>query len=67
MLKFKLSVEDFDALNDLEKSFYAMSGDGYQLQVDGATDKSKVDEFRASNVELLKNQEAYKGVDLVKR
>jgi len=66
MLKFKLNTADFDALNELEKSFYAMAGDGYQLQVDGATDKSKVDEFRASNVELLKREEAYKGVDLVK-
>ena len=66
MLKFKLNKESFDALNEVEQSFYAMAGDGYQLQVDGATDKSKLDEFRASNVELLKNQEAYKGVDLEK-
>jgi uncharacterized Zn-binding protein involved in type VI secretion len=36
------------------------------LQVEGATDKSKLDEFRATNVDLLKQQEAYKGVDLEK-
>ena len=66
MLKFKLDKETFDALNDVEKSFYAMAGDGYQLQVDGVADKSKLDEFRATNVDLLKQQEAFKGVDLEK-
>lgn len=66
MLKFKLNSEDFDKLNDVEKSFYAQAGEGYQLQVDGATDKSKLDEFRATNVDLLKQQEQFKGVDLEK-
>ena len=66
MLKFKLDKEAFDKLNEVEQTFYAMAGDGYQLQVDGATDKSKLDEFRASNVDLLKQQEAFKGVDLDK-
>lgn len=66
MLKFKLDKEAFDKLNEVEQSFYAMAGDGYQLQVDGATDKSKLDEFRATNVDLLKQQEALKGVDIEK-
>jgi len=66
MLKFKIGSEDFDKLNDVEKTFYAQAGEGYQLQVDGATDKSKLDEFRATNVDLLKQQEAFKGVDLEK-
>ena len=66
MLKFKLDSESFDKLNDVEKTFYAQAGDGYQLQVEGATDKAKLDEFRASNVDLLKQQEAFKGVDIEK-
>ena len=66
MLHFKLNSEDFEKLGEVEKTFYAQSGEGYQLQVDGATDKSKLDEFRATNVDLLKQQEAYKGVDLEK-
>ena len=66
MLKFKIDSENFALLNDVEKTFYAQSGDGYQLQVEGATDKTKLDEFRAKNVDLLKNQEAFKGVDLEK-
>ena len=36
------------------------------MQVEGATSKDKVDEFRASNVELLKNLDAFKGVDMEK-
>lgn len=66
MLKFKLDEETFSTLNEVEQTFYAKAGDGYQLQVDGATDKSKLDEFRATNVDLLKQQEQYKGVDLEK-
>jgi len=66
MLKFKLDQESFAKLNEVEQTFYAQAGDGYQLQVEGATDKSKLDEFRATNVDLLKQQEQYKGVDLDK-
>ena len=66
MLKYTIDSENFTALNEVEQSFYAQSGDGYQLQVEGATAKSKLDEFRASNVDLLKQQEALKGVDITK-
>jgi len=66
MLKFKLDSESFKALNEVEQSFYAKSGEGYQLQVEGAADKSKLDEFRSSNVEHMKKAELYKGVDLEK-
>ena len=66
MLKFKLNSESFTALNEFEQTFYAKSGEGYQLQVEGAADKSKLDEFRSSNVEHMKKAELYKGVDLEK-
>ena len=66
MLKFKIDSESFEKLNDVEKTFYAQAGEGYQLQVEGATDKSKLDEFRQTNVDLLKQQEQFKGVDLEK-
>ena len=66
MLKYTIDSENFTALNEVEQSFYAQAGDGYQLQVEGATAKSKLDEFRASNVDLLKQQEALKGVDITK-
>ena len=66
MLDFKIDSESFEKLNDVEKTFYAQAGDGYQLQVNGAVDKTKIDEFRATNVDLLKQQEAFKGVDLEK-
>lgn len=66
MLKFKIDSEAFEALNEVEKTFYSQSDDGFQLQVEGATDKSKLDEFRASNVELMKKQKELEGVDLTK-
>ncbi len=66
MLKYKIDPEAFSALNDVEKTFYAQAGEGYQLQVEGATDKSKVDEFRQSNIKLMEEAKAFKDVDLDK-
>ena len=66
MLKYKLDSESFNALNEVEQSFYSQAGEGYQLQVEGATDKSKLDEFRAKNVDLLKQQDSLKGIDVEK-
>jgi hypothetical protein len=66
MLKYKLDTESFNALNEMEQGFYSQAGEGYQLQVEGATDKSKLDEFRAKNVDLLKQQDSLKGIDVEK-
>ena len=66
MLKFILNAEEHGKLSEAEKGFYKASGDNFQLEVDGAVDKTKLDEFRTTNVELLKSAEKYKGVDLEK-
>ena len=66
MLKYKLNSTEFDKLSEAEKTFYAQAGEGYQLQVEGATDKSKVDEFRQSNIKLMEEAKAFKDVDLDK-
>ena len=66
MLKFTIDKESFEALNEVEKTFYKENGDNYSLQVDGAVDKSKLDEFRSTNVSLMKEAEKFKDVDLVK-
>ena len=66
MLKFKIDSEAFEKLNDVEKTFYAQSGEGYQLQVEGAADKAKIDEFRIKNIELMNNAEKFKDVDMEK-
>ncbi len=66
MLKYKLGAEEFDKLSEAEKTFYAQAGDGYQLQVEGATDKAKVDDFRTKNIELMNNAKQFEGVDMDK-
>lgn len=63
-LKYKLDQTGFDALSEAEKTFYTQNGDIYQLEVEGATDKGKLDEFRSNNVDLLKKLDQYKGVDM---
>lgn len=66
MLKFKLDQTAFDTLNDVEKTFYKQEGDVFQLEVDGAADKNKLDEFRTNNVDLMKRLDQFKGVDMDK-
>lgn len=46
------------------RALYVKMADGrYQLEVDGAVDKSKVDEFRNKNIELLKEAEKFKDLN----
>jgi hypothetical protein len=66
MFKFRLNKEEHDALDDATKAFYSADGDNFVLQVEGAVSKDKLDEFRQSNVELLKKAKATEGVDLEK-
>lgn len=40
MFKFKLTKEEFDALDDTQKAMYAESGEGYQLAIEGLPDIS---------------------------
>ena len=64
MLKYRLDKASFEKLSEAEQTFYKKDGDNYQLEVDGAVDKTKLDEFRATNVQLMKDKEAYKDIDL---
>jgi len=61
----KFSVEKLDGLDDSIKAMYkpAQSGQGFVLDVEGVVEKTKLDEFRENNVKLLKQLEAFKGVD----
>ncbi|PIJ49189.1 MULTISPECIES: hypothetical protein [unclassified Erwinia] len=52
-LKFALTKEEFDALDDSTKSLYGEKGEGYQLSVEGAPD---VDGLQQKNAELLKEK-----------
>ncbi|WP_230490401.1 hypothetical protein [Serratia montpellierensis] len=51
-MKFKITKDEYNALNDVQKALYKESGDGYQVQIEGMPDtseldglKKKVDEF----------------------
>ncbi|PKE30967.1 hypothetical protein CWS43_09810 [Rahnella sp. AA] len=52
-LKFVLTKEEFEALDESAKALYVAKGDGYQLAVDGAPD---VDGLQRKNEELLKEK-----------
>lgn len=64
-LKFKL--ESLEGIDQSIQQFYHRADDGkYYLAVEGAVDKSKVDEFRANNVNLMKQLESLKHIDPAK-
>lgn len=52
-LKFALTKEEFDALDDSVKALYGEKGDGYQLAVEGAPD---TEGLQRKNEELLKEK-----------
>lgn len=66
MLKYKIDQTAFDALDEAHKAFYKQEGETFVLQVEGAADKAKLDEFRANNVELMKKLDSFKDIDLDK-
>jgi hypothetical protein len=66
MLKFQHDETSFNGLNEVEQTFYAKVGDSYELQAEGATSKTKLDEFRQKNVVLMKENEQFKNVNLEK-
>jgi hypothetical protein len=63
-LKFKIK-----ALTDVEEAvrgLYRKEGDAYVLDVDGAVDKERLDEFRNNNIELQKQIDKVKDIDPAK-
>lgn len=60
----KFVIERLEDVSEAFRSLYVKREDGkYQLDAEGATDKSKLDEFRNNNVELMKKLDAFKDVD----
>lgn len=56
-----------DTLDDLEQhvaSLYEKSDDGkFRLDVEGVVPREKLDEFRNTNIELLRKVDSFKGID----
>lgn len=66
-MKLKAIIDSLDGLEDHIASLYTKREDGkYALEVEGLVDKSKLDEFRNTNVKLLKDLEKFKDVDPAK-
>ncbi|WP_413730804.1 hypothetical protein [Sodalis sp. RH22] len=55
MLKFKLTKEEFNALEDSAKAMYAEAGEGYQLAIEGMPDLTGLEK---KNSELLAEKKA---------
>lgn len=63
-MKLKYKVAKIEDVAEEFRSLYEQGSDGsWTLSVDGAADKSRLDEFRNNNVDLLKKLEAFKDLD----
>lgn len=63
-LKFKVAT--LAEIPEAIRSMYKQEGNEYVLDVDGAVDKSKVDEFRNNNIQLQQQLDKLKDVDPAK-
>jgi hypothetical protein len=63
-MALKYTVSDLNEVGEAVRPFYVKREDGsFVLDADGATDKSKLNEFRQTNVDLMKKMEAFKDLD----
>lgn len=65
-MKFKLTKEEYDKLSPEFQAEYKGEGDGFILQGEGFADKTKLEEFRTANTELLKTTKGLEGIDMAK-
>jgi hypothetical protein len=64
---FKFKYAKLEDIPEAQRSFYSQGADGaYYLQVEGAVDRTRLDEFRTNNISLQQQLEAFKGVDPAK-
>lgn len=62
MLDF--AVDNVEGLDETVRPFYEKGEDGkHYLKVNGAVAKTKLDEFRNTNIELMKKLEGFNGID----
>lgn len=66
-MALKYMVESIEGLEANIASLYEKTEDGkFRLDVEGAVPREKLDEFRNTNIELLKKVDTFKGVDVQK-
>ena len=62
MLKY--IVDDVSTVDEAHRGLYEKTDDGkFALQVEGVVPKTRLDEFRNKNIELMQGMEKFKGVD----
>lgn len=66
-MSLKYRIAKLEEVAEGVRALYAVQADGsFVLQVDGAVDKAKIDEFRNTNIDLSKKLDLYKDVDVEK-
>lgn len=66
-MALKFVVKDLMEVPEALRNLYVKREDGaYQLEAEGAVDKSKLNEFRETNVELMKKLDQFKDLDPTK-
>lgn len=64
---FKFVVDNLDGVDENLRQYYKKREDGkYQLDVEGAVPREKLDEFRNNNIRLEKDLKKFEGIDPTK-
>lgn len=66
MLVYKLNKESYEGLEESSQNLYKADGDNFILQVEGATSKDKLNEFRDNNIKLMEDAKKLQGIDMDK-
>jgi hypothetical protein len=62
----KFQIDDLATVREADRTHYVKGEDGkFRLDVSDHPDAARVNEFRTNNIQLQKDAEAWKGVDLV--
>lgn len=66
-MALKYTIDSTDGLEANIAALYEQTEDGkFRLDVEGAVPREKLDEFRNKNIDLLKQVDKFKGVDITK-
>lgn len=65
-MSLKFMLESLDGVDAAIAGLYVPEGTKFRLDVEGAVDRAKLDEFRNNNIELKKQLENFKDIDPAK-
>jgi len=65
-MKYRISSDEYSKLDEPLQNLYKKDGEGYKSTIEGVVEKSRLDEFRDTNIQLSKELKKFENVDIDK-